>query len=144
MKNIILVVTTLAFIGCNQAQPTPKEKPQEIKKVQVVKKTYPSWIDNPNINGEDGVVGVIKLMKNKKKQEYIATRLAIALYQEQKRVSVNTTVKTGEVVAAGNVVKSTSSQTTTQTSSHFQVEQLVKKAEYSDKENYYVWMVVKK
>ena len=144
MKKIILAVVSLAFIGCNKAQPTPKEKPQVKQEKQIAKKTYPQWIDNPNIDGYDGVVGVVKLMKNKKKQEYIATKLAIALYQEQKRVSVNTEVKTKEIVVAGHLAKSTSSQTTTQTSSHFQAEELVKKAEYSDKDNYYIWMVVKK
>jgi hypothetical protein len=141
-------MSIIFFIGCGSTAQVKVDKKVKVQKKVVekviIKKNHPDWVDNPNIGGEDGVVGIVKLMKNKKKQEYIATRLAIALYQEQKRVTVNTTVKTNEVVAGGKIAKSTSSQITRQTSSHFQTNKLIKKAEFSDKDNYYIWMVVSK
>ena len=148
MKLVILSLSVMMLVGCNSSNKVevPK-KVDTIKKVvkkKVVKKSYPDWVDNPNIEGQEGAVGIVKLMKNKKKQEYIAKRLAIALYQEQKRVQVDTTVTTDEEVVGGSVVKSKSSQITHQTSNHFQTQTFVKRAEFSDKDNYYIWMVVKK
>jgi hypothetical protein len=149
MKKIVLLGIVFAFVGCTNSQtaltPAPKSVVKKAVQKQVIqKKTYPQWIDNPNIDGEDGVVGIVKLMKNKKKQEYIAKKLAIASYQEQKRINIDTTTKTNQSVSGNSYATSSSSQITRQTSNHFKTNTMVKKAEFSDKENYYIWMVVKK
>ncbi|SFV75283.1 hypothetical protein MNB_SM-3-11 [hydrothermal vent metagenome] len=144
MKRGIIVFAVAFFIaGCHQQQiKTESKKVKKENSQQQIQ--YPKWIDNPNMDGERGAVGIVKLMKNKKKQEYLAKKLAIASYQEQKRVIVDSTINTSETVKNNNDVTTTSSMLTRQTASHFKTEKMVKKADFSDKENYYIWMVVKK
>ena len=147
MKFLILV-PVLMFLGCQSSNKIVK--PQQIAQniviesdVEVKKDTKPKWINNPNIDGELGAVGIVKLMKNKKKQIYIAKKLAIAALQERKRVEVQSSVSIKQTVV-NNHNASVTNYKTTQKSSHFKTDKIVKKAEYSDSENYYIWMVVQK
>ncbi len=152
MKNFYLLFLALGIVlsGCGSQTPkTPKK--QQVQKTKITKTTkvttptqskMPKWIANPDIGGHIGAVGVVKLMKNKKKQNYIAKKLAIAELQERKRVMMSSKVDTKEMVKNGKVVESELTQTTKQTSSHFNADKITQKAEYSDDESYYVWMVV--
>lgn len=137
--------------GCGSSDVKPAKKEQvkvfkeEVKKLSVVQDSLvPKWVANPDTGGNIGAVGVVKLMKNKKKQEYIAKKLAIAELQERKRVMMSSSVDNKELVKNGTVIESDLIQTTKQTSSHFNSDVIVKKAEYSDDESYYVWMVIEK
>lgn len=95
----------------------------------------PKWINNPDLDGYIGSVGIVKEMKNKKKRNYIAKKLAIASLQERKRVLMESSVekKDSELVS-----------TIKQSSSHFNDYEIIQKDDYSDGENYYVWVVIKK
>ena len=95
----------------------------------------PKWINNPDQGGNFGAVGIVKEMKNKKKRDYIAKKLAIASLQERKRVLMESSVEKRDSELVSSIKQS---------SSHFNDYELVKKAEYSDGENYYVWVVIKK
>ncbi len=147
----ITLAATLLLSACGTQTPqNPKKQEAQKTKATTVKKasksiqqsTMPKWIANPDTDGHTGAVGVVKLMKNKKKQNYIAKKLAIAELQERKRVMMSSKVDTKEVVKNGKVVNSELTQTTKQTSSHFNSDVIVQKAEYSDGKNYYVWMVI--
>lgn len=95
----------------------------------------PKWINNPDMDNNFGAVGIVKEMKNKRKRNYIAKKLAIASLQERKRVLMESKVEQTD---------SDTIATIKQSSSHFNDFEVVQKAEYSDGENYYVWVVVKK
>jgi len=143
---VIFVVVGMMLSGCGSQEVQAPKKAKVIKK-EVKKQTLPAsktpaWIANPDLNGNLGAVGVVKLMKNKKKQRYIAKKLAVGELQERKRVMMSSSVDTKEVVKNGKVVESDLTHTIKQTSSHINSDIIIKKAEYSDGENYYVWMVV--
>ncbi|MCW8838145.1 MAG: hypothetical protein OQK11_05550 [Thiovulaceae bacterium] len=95
----------------------------------------PEWINNPDMGGNVGSVGIVKVMKNKRKQNYIAKKLDVASLQERKRVMMESSIekKDSELISS---IK--------QSSSHFNDYEVVQKAEYSDGENYYVWVVIKR
>lgn len=95
----------------------------------------PKWINNPDMGGNIGSVGIVKEMKNKRKRNYIAKKLAIASLQERKRVMMESSVEKTDSELVSNIK---------QTSSHFNDYEIIQKAEYSDGENYYVWVVIKK
>ena len=148
MKKVYLlfVAVTVVFTGCG-SQKVQAPKKQEVKLAQPTKASItvsstPKWIANPDADGYTGAVGVVKLMKNKKKQKYIAKKLATAELQERKRVMMSSTVDKTDVVS-NDKAKSELTQTIKQTSSHFNSDVIIQKAEYSDDESYYVWMVVK-
>jgi len=154
MIKIFLAAIILIFTGCgsSQKEATPKQKSSVVKidkkstlkKKKAIKNTQPKWINNPNIDGQTGAVGIVKLMKNKKKQKYIAKKLAIASLQEQKRVEVDTKVTTSQRVLNNSKSTSYTAQETHQTSNHYKTYDIIQKDDYSDGENYYIWMVVKK
>lgn len=95
----------------------------------------PKWINNPDMDDNFGSIGIVKDMKNKRKRNYIAKKLAVASLQERKRVMMESSVekKDSELVSS---IK--------QSSSHFNDYDVEQKADYSDGENYYVWVVIKK
>ena len=149
MKKVYLLFVAVAvvFTGCG-SQKVQAPKKQEVKKAQPTKasttvSSIPKWIANPDADGYIGAVGVVKLMKNKKKQNYIAKKLATAELQERKRVMMSSTVDKTDKVKNNGALKSELTQTIKQTSSHFNSDVIIQKAEYSDDKSYYVWMVVK-
>ena len=141
MKNlsILFLACGILFSGCGSLDVEPKVEKVKSKniepKVIVQDSNIPKWINNPDIDGYIGAVGIVKKMKNKKKQKYIAKKLAIASLQEQKRVMFESkiTKRDSELI-----------QEIKQTSSHYNSYDIIQKAEFSDEENYYVWMVIKK
>lgn len=149
MKNICctFLAVGIIFSGCgSQKVEAPKKqvvKKAKVKQENIVVSKTPKWIANPDIDGNLGAVGVVKLMKNKKKQKYIAKKLATAELQERKRVMMSSTVDKTDKVKNNGALNSELTQTIKQTSSHFNSDVIIQKAEYSDDESYYVWMVVK-
>jgi len=95
----------------------------------------PKWVNNPDMGNNFGSVGIVKEMKNKRKQNYIAKKLAIASLQERKRVLMESKIETKDSELVSNIKQS---------SSHFNDFEIVQKADFSDGENYYVWVVIKK
>lgn len=147
MKKVYLlfVVAAVIFTGCGapKASAPKKQVEKKAKKENIAVSKTPKWIANPDFGGNLGAVGVVKLMKNKKKQNYIAKKLATAELQERKRVMMSSTVDKTDEVKNNGALKSELTQTIKQTSSHFNSDVIIQKAEYSDDESYYVWMVVK-
>ncbi len=152
MKSIYIIsfAITLFFSACGSSQPEPKVTKPEPKIVKAKPKmkeeiinssTLPKWIDNPDMDSNVGAVGIVELMKNKKKQRYIAEKLATASLQERKRVMIESSISNQE----GNTKESTKSLSTIkQTSSHYNAYDIIVKDEYSSDTNYYIWMVIKK
>ena len=143
---IVLLAISTFFTGCGSPAPEVKkqvEKQTPVKKYTQKTSSIPAWVHNPDMDGYTGSVGIVKLMKNKKKQNYIAKKLAVAELQERKRVMISSSVNNKKKVKNGKIVESESTHTLKQTSSHFNSDVIVQKAEYSDDESYYVWMVVK-
>ena len=138
---LLLVVVAVVITGCGAPKAQAPKKATSKKENTIVSKT-PKWIANPDTDGYTCAVGVFKIMKNKKKQNYIAKKLATAELQERKRVMMITNVDKTDVVSKDKA-KSELTQTIKQTSSHFNSDVIIQKAEYSDDENYYVWMVLK-
>ena len=136
---ILLVVIAVSFVGCGSSSKSVAVKKVQTKKVAKPKNTKPKWIENPDLDGNIGAVGIVKLMENKKKQLYIAKKLATASLQERKRVEIDSQMK----LSSGKNGDESSS-VIKQTSSHYNAYDIIQKGEFSDKENYYIWMVVKK
>ena len=103
--------------------------------VNVFASQMPAWVNNPDLEGNIGSVGIVKEMKNKRKQHYIAKKLAIASLQERKRVIMESSVEKNDKEFISKIKQS---------SSHFNNYEVVEKAKYSDGENYYVWVVIKR
>jgi len=147
MIQIFLMITVLLFTACGTAEVKPKVvKEDKIPKVEVLKKDpRPLWIDNPNMDAYTGEVGIVKLMKNKKKQKYIAKKIAIAALQNQKRVEIKSEVNIKESYdsATGKTISGATHEIH-QASNHFKTQDLIVKDEYSNDEYYYIWVVVKK
>jgi len=139
---LLFLAIGVVFSGCasQKVKPAVDEKVSKAK-IAPVKSKVPSWVANPDANGYTGAVGVVKLMKNKKKQNYIAKKLAIAELQERKRVMMSSDIDKKSVVTNDKEVAELT-QTIKQTSSHYNSDIIIQKAEYTDDENYYVWMVV--
>jgi len=144
MKILLIAVVGLLFLGC-QTQPHPKTTPTSTKahktsKVQKnTKKVLPKWINNPDFGGNVGAVGVVKLNKNKKKQKYIAKRLAIAQLMERKSVQVSSEYTSNDGGKVAHHTQRVEEQTDGMVVDEFEV-----KDEYSDGKNYYLWVVIKK
>jgi len=129
----------LAFVvGCSDVNKPNVTKTAPQKKHTTSK---PQWIFTPNMNGYQGVVSIIskKKVKNKQKLYYIAKLKAQALFEQRKGTVVNSssTIKTdstGKIDYKEKInIKSNSIQT----------KKLIVKSTYEDKDNYYMWMVVK-
>jgi len=146
---VLFLAIGVVFSGCGSQDVKPAiDKKVSKAKIAPVKNqkqestsTTPKWIANPDADGYTGSVGVVKLMKNKKKQNYIAKKLAIAELQERKRVMMSSDIDKKSVVTNDKEVAELT-QTIKQTSSHYNSDVIIQKAEYVDDENYYVWMVV--
>ncbi len=154
MKSIYLTSFAIAlfFSGCVSAQPEPKAikiepkimiaKPKAQVKEEVISKR-PKWIDNPDMDNNTGAVGIVELMDNKKKQRYIAKKLAIASLQERKRVMIKSSISHQESISSDKHSSETRNRIK-QTSSHYNAYDIIFKDEYSSDTSYYVWMVIKK
>lgn len=135
IKVLFASILALLLSACHSQEPKPtKTQPQT-----TLKNTKPKWINNPNIDGYQGAVGVVKLMKNKKKQEYIAKQMAISELMNQKSVTIKSNF-TADTSSDANKAKSVIEEST----QGIRVEDIVKKADYSDGKNYYIWMVIKR
>ena len=134
MKNLytLLLACGIIFSGCGSSKPEVTKK-VEVKEQKIQDSKIPKWINNPDIDGYVGAVGIVKKMKNKKKQKYIAKKLAVASLQERKRVMFESKI---------NKRDSKLVQEIKQTSSHYNSDNIIVKDEYSDDESYYVWMVI--
>lgn len=143
MKTVILNLFVISFLlnGCGSPKPSIEltAKSNTTVKKEDTKPKVPLWISTPDMNGYIGGVGVVKKMKNKKKQNYIARKIALANLQERKRVLT----ESDTVVTQGTDQKVQVKNSIKQTSSHFNDYETMQKAEYEDSEFYYVWMVIK-
>jgi len=148
MKIYFIVTIALFLSACNNSEPIVKkikEKQTSIKAVKVLKNNSnrPLWISNPDLDGNIGSVGVVSKMSNKKKQKYIAKKIAIADLQERKRVLISSKVNEKTKIKNGEKSLEMSSEIE-QTSSQFNADKIIQKGEFSGKNNYYVWMVIQK
>jgi len=146
MRFFLLLVGSI-FLGCGGTTATPtkavqqktKHLPEKRKNTKNCKKVLPKWIKNPDFNKNIGAVGVVKLNKNKKKQKYIAKRLAVAQLMERKSVQVESSYSSKQT---NKQTKHT--QTIQEHSDGTVVDEFEVKGEYSDAKNYYIWVVIKK
>lgn len=144
MNYIFLSIIGVAILlsGCQSQKVTPKKKEviNTTNKLQSNMSKQPLWINNPDMDGYIGAVGIVKKMSNKKKEKYIAKKIAISKLQEKKRVLLESKIVMKKS-ANSTTMSSSSNQEITQKSSHYKSDTIVFKDEYSDKDNYYVWMV---
>jgi aminopeptidase C len=137
----------LVACGDNTKSVTPQKT---VKKQTVIKKVYsnstlPAWVLNPDLDGNIGTVAIINTnkIKNIKKQQYIAKKICIANLQKRKSAMINSSVVKIKKKKNG-IVKTDIKKEIKIEASHFQVENIVKKAEYRKENSYYVWMVISK
>lgn len=139
------IFLSIFFASCASPAPKTPQKQQKIvlkEKVAKVKKhitTKPQWISNPDLDGNIGAVGIVRLMHNKKKQNYIAKKLAIAELQLRKNVTIESKVEN-----TMNNTNTSSNATITETSETIKYYDIIQRNEFSDDKNYYVWMVLKR
>jgi hypothetical protein len=147
MKILIVLFTIFALFGCQEEpKPKPNQKNKIVnkekistKKTKKTQKVLPKWIDNPDLDGNIGAVGIVKVIQNKKKQKYIARKLAIASLMERKNVSVS-----NEYTSTTRKNKKDSTEKIEEKSDGFMVDEFIVKDEYTDGKNYYIWVVIKK
>jgi len=150
------IVLPLFMVGCSsnskQLQ-TSKSVTKVSKKQQKIdtsknklakSSTLPKWVDNPDLDGNVGVVAIVKKgNKSKKKIIYIAKMKAQASLQARKSTMVDskTIIKKQR---RGNSYKRDVQKEVKLTSNSFATDNLTIKDTYEDKNNFYLWMVIKK
>ena len=151
MKNLILAtIIAIGLIGCGG---TNSPKPQKISKTSKAKTTktmtkggIPAWVYNPDLDGNTGVVSIIskKKVKNKKKRLYIAKLKAQAKFQARKGTNVKSKTTSSKKMSSNGAYKRDMKKEIKLSSSHIQTNELIVKDTYEDKDNFYLWMVIKK
>jgi hypothetical protein len=143
----VIISIILVACGDNTKSVTPQKT---VKKQTIVKKFHsnselPAWVLNPDLDGNIGTVAIINTnkIKNIKKQQYNAKIRCIANLQKRKSAMINSKVVNTKKKKNG-IVETDIKKEIKITASHFQVENIVKKAEYRKENNYYVWMVISK
>jgi hypothetical protein len=152
MRNLILgAIIAIGLIGCGgsnapKPQKTTKTKQYEKNKKHIAKGGMPAWVYNPDLDGNTGVVSIInkKKVKNKKKRLYIAKLKAQAKFQARKGTNVKSNTTASKRMSAKGGYKRDIKKEIKLSSSHIQTNELVVKDTYEDKDNFYLWMVIKK
>ena len=140
MKKVLVGLSILLLMsGCGGAK-----APQQVKQDKV-KSSVPAWINNADLDGNVGAVGIVlkAKIKNPKKRLYIAKKLGIAALQERKSAFVSSSLDRSTKVVNGKVKKELN-QKINISSSSFATENIVVKDTYVDDKNLYVWGIVGK
>jgi len=136
LTTFLVVSILVIFNGC--ANNTPAQAPQKT----TLASNLPAWVSNPDFGGNIGVVSIVSKskIKNSSKRLKIAKLKANAQFQTRK----GTTIDAQSVTKTKNDGTMSYKENVKITSSHIQHEELIVKDTYEDKDNFYLWMVVKK
>jgi hypothetical protein len=139
------VIISIILVACGDN--TKSVTPQKTVKEQTSHSNseLPAWVLNPDLDGNIGTVAIINTnkIKNIKTQQYNAKIRCIANLQKRKRAMINS-ISLNTKKKKNGIVETDIKKEIKITASHFQVENIVKKAEYRKENNYYVWMVISK
>jgi len=146
----LLLAIGLVFImqGCSKDIDVSKtliktfQNKSEVKHTSNSKlKKLPPWVSNPNVDGYVGVVSIVPKakIKNKKKLYYIAKLKARAAFETRK----GTNIDSSSQIKTNTNGKTSYSEQVKISSFHIQTDSLVVKDTFEDKDNFYMWMVVK-
>jgi hypothetical protein len=135
-KVLLYICIALLFVSCASSN---KVRHLNAKTVHNKK---PAWINNPDYGNNIGVVSIVSKnkIKNKDKRLYIAKLKAKALFSERKNLKIDSELKK----TSSTLQKKKMSIISKQSSTYTIDKKLVVKAIYEDKENLYLWMVVKR
>jgi len=136
------VVASMLFVGCGSSTSNVSKTKQITTKKVVSNSGKPMWVSTPNMDGYTGVVSIVskKKIKNKKKLYYVAKLKARAGFESRKGTKVDSTSSTRTTMDG----KMSYSEKVKIKSNSIQTAQLIVKDTFEDKDNFYMWMVVKK
>jgi hypothetical protein len=131
------------FVGCGGTKSTV-DKVETKKEVKTQTNSQPAWVDDGDYDGNIGVVSIVKKNgKSKKQLMYIAKMKANSAMQARKSTMVDSKTTIKKTTVNGEYKRDTK-KVVKLSSSSFAVKNLVVKDTYEDKDNFYLWMVVKK